>query len=101
MEIIEYRGFSNLFFCLIKNEGKYSLVWAHTKEPIITYNTSNGQVEIGWHNQKMSVSYIEEKTGNLQVDFMPKNGVIVQLVELQTKSEFYTIVKILREVLGE
>lgn len=101
MEIIEYRGFSNLFFCLIKNEGKYFLGWACTKEPIITYNTSNGQVEIGWHNQKISVSYIEEKTGNFQVDFMPKNGVIVQLIELQTKSEFYTIVKILREVLGE
>lgn len=97
-KIIEYRGFSNLFVCLIKSEGKYYLVWARTKEPIVVY-TSDGQVEIGWNNQKMSVSY--EKTGSLQVDFTPTNGAIVHLVELQTKSQFYTIVEILREVIGE
>lgn len=97
-KIIEYRGFSNLFVCLIKSEGKYYLVWAHTKEPIVTY-TSNGQLEVGWCNQQMYASY--EKTGSFHVDFIPKNDGLIHLVELQTKSQFYTIVEILRGIIGE
>lgn len=97
-KIIEYRGFSNLFVCLIKNEGKYYLVWAHTKEPVIALS-SNNKLEVGWHNQEMFASY--EKTGSLQIDFVPKDNSLVHLVELQTKSQFYTIVEIVRGIIGE
>ena len=98
MELIEYRGFKNIFIGLAKNDkNQYCIIYGKTKDPIISL--SEGNIEVtGGYNQKL-INFCIEKSLDMNISFISNHGTLYNIQTISDKNEYYTILSILENLL--
>ena len=99
MELIEYRGFKNIFIGLAKyDKDQYCIIYGKTKDPIISLSEGNIEVTGGWHNEKL-INFRTEKSLDINISFISNHGTLYNIQTISDKNEYYTILSILENLL--
>lgn len=76
MELIEYRGFKNIFIGLAKyNKDQYCVIYGKTKDPIINLSEDNIEVTGGYGNKTL-IDFCKEKYLDMNISFIPNHGTL-------------------------
>lgn len=97
MEIIEYRGFNNIFLGLIKDEDKgYCIFYGKTKNINVNFeNDINKLYFETMHTSKYIVDY-KERHVNVEIPLLPDSkGAVFNLIGIPNKETYLSIVNIL------
>lgn len=98
MELIEYRGFKNIFIGLAKyNKDQYCIIYGKTEDPIISLSEDNIEVT-GRYNEKL-INFCKEKYLDMNISFIPNHGTLSNIQLISNKIEYYTILSILENLL--
>ena len=98
MELIEYRGFKNLFIGLAKyNKDQYCIIYGKTEDPIISLSEDNIEVT-GRYNEKL-INFCKEKSLDINIPFIPNHGALSNIQIISNKNEYYTILSVLETLL--
>ena len=98
MELIEYRGFSNIFIGLSKEGEQYYVIYGRTGPAEISF-IEEDEAAIDERNDKI-FSFCKEKRMDLNVPFIQNNrGIITTVASIPHKSAYYTIINILESLL--
>lgn len=98
MELIEYRGFKNIFIGLAKyDKDQYCIIYGKTKDPIISLSEDNIEVT-GRYNEKL-INFCKEKYLDMNISFIPNHGTLSNIQLISNKIEYYTILSILENLL--
>lgn len=99
MELIEYRGFKNIFIGLAKyNKDQYCIIYGKTENPIINLSEENIEITGGYHNKKL-IDFCKEKHLDINILFIPNHGTLSNIQLISNKNEYYTILSILENLL--
>ena len=98
MELIEYRGFKNIFIGLAKyNKNQYCIIYGKTEDPIISLSKDSIEVT-GGYNEKL-INFCKEKYLDMNISFIPNHGTLSNIQLISNKIEYYTILSILENLL--
>lgn len=98
MELIEYRGFKNIFIGLAKyNKDQYCIIYGKTEDPIISLSEDNIEIT-GGYNEKL-INFCKEKYLDMNISFIPNHGTLSNMQLISNKNEYYTILSILENLL--
>ena len=98
MELIEYRGFKNIFIGLAKyDKDQYCIIYGKTEDPIISLSEDNIEVT-GRYNEKL-INFCKEKYLDMNISFIPNHGTLSNIQLISNKNEYYTILSILENLL--
>ena len=101
MEVIEYRGFKNVFLGLVKDEDKgYFILYGKTKN--INVNFENNIDKLFFETMQASKYIIDykERHANIEISFWPDNeGTLFNLVAIPNEETYSSTVKILEDIL--
>lgn len=98
MELIEYRGFKNIFIGLAKyDKEQYCIIYGKTEDPIISISEDNQNV-IGGYNEKL-INFCKEKFLDINISFIPNHGTLSNIQVISNKNEYYTILSVLETLL--
>ena len=99
MDIIEYRGFKNIFIGLCQQHDKYYIMYGKTENPSLIISEENSEV-LGLNGTKL-LDFCTSKNINLYIPFCSKKNKYYTLIEISNKNEYYNIVTILEDLLYE
>lgn len=99
MELIEYRGFKNIFIGLAKNdEDQYCLIYGKTGTPNI--NFTEASVDITGPYENKILTFCKERNLDVNIPFIPNDHNNLYNVQLiSNKNEYYIILSILETLL--
>ena len=98
MELIEYRGFKNIFIGLAKyNKDQYCIIYGKTEDPVISLSEDNIEVTNGY-NEKL-INFCKEKYLDMNISFIPNHGTLSNIQIISNKNEYYTILSVLETLL--
>lgn len=96
-DLIEYRGFKDVFFGLGCGEGKYYMLYGKTGTP--SFKVEDESTDIVWHYTKIS-SYVTERNCTLNIPFVPNtNNILFNIITIDNRAEYDRIIKIFGELL--
>lgn len=98
MELIEYRGFDNIFIGLSKEGEQYYVIYGRTGPAEINCIEEDADV-MGGRGDKV-LRFCRERRIDLNVPFIQNNrGAITNISSIPHKSVYYTIINILESLL--
>ena len=96
-DLIEYRGFKDVFFGLGCNEGKYYVLYGKIGKP--SMDIEDDSLDIYYHFQKIS-KYVTDRYCTLKLPFISnKNGINFCIININDRSEYDTMIKIFEALL--
>ena len=99
MDIIEYRGFKNIFIGLCQQHDKYYIMYGRTENPNLIISEENSEA-LGFNGTKL-LDFCINKNINLYIPFCSKKNKYYTLIEISNKNEYYNIITILEDLLYE
>lgn len=100
MDIIEYRGFKNIFIGLCQQHDKYYIMYGKTENPNLIISEENSEA-LGFNGTKL-LDFCKSKNINLYIPFCSnKKNSIYTLIKISDKNEYYNIIAILEDLLYE
>ena len=99
MELIEYRGFKNIFIGLAKyNKDQYCIIYGKTGTPNINFTEENVDIT-GLYKNKI-LTFCKERNLDVNIPFILNNHNNLYNIQLiSNKNEYYTILSILENLL--
>lgn len=99
-ELIEYRGFKDIFISLYKEKDKdkegYHVLYGKTGSPSLSLEENNQRV---YFNFSEIDSFVSSKNVVLQVPFIDNKNSYFSIIYIKDRSTYDTLVKILEALL--
>ena len=96
-DLIEYRGFKDVFFGLGCEEGKYYILYGKIGTPSLEMESDS--LDVYCHFQQI-FKYITHQHCTLKLPFIPnKNGINFCIININNRSEYDTMIKIFEALL--
>lgn len=98
--IIEFRGFNNIFVGLMEDDNKYYLFISKYHNPIITVNNNTLSTFDSYYHELIKLTNSYECKFEMNFNLL-NNNTLFNIINLQNKEEYYTIVKVLEITYGK
>lgn len=96
--MIEYCGFKDIFIGLYKDDdGQYYIVYGNTKN--VTIKTEEEDENIKFSPFGLDYRFSKNKEMSIEIPFISNNNKLCTIINIYNKSEYYTIVEILKRLL--
>ena len=100
MDILEYRGFKNIFIGLVKWKDKYCIVYGKTGPAQISSSDEKIDVFGGITNSKLLSFNIDTMT-QVEIPFVPNRKNLYTFISISNRTEYYNIVSMLEDLLND
>lgn len=100
-ELIEYRGFKNIFIGLYKGKEQYYIIYGATGKPSICLQEDTIDAyghSGGWINTKL-FTFSANKELSVIIPFINKNDALTHVIAINKPEEYNQIVTILEDIL--
>lgn len=95
-DLIEYRGFKNIFIGLYKEKNDYYIIYGKTTMPSLSVEEYTQDVY--FHFSKV-YSFTSSKDVMIQIPFINNKNSYVTVINIKDRSAYDTLVKALEELL--
>lgn len=97
-DLLEYRGFKNIFIGLYKGKEQYYIIYGTTGKPSIDLVNDNIKIHGGWIDKELfTFNYDQNLT--IMIPFVNKDNAISHVISINNPSEYKRIVSILEALL--
>ncbi len=97
MDIVEYRGFKNIFIGLACENNKYYLLCGKTGQAIVTTKTDTCESRNGWN--ALLTHFVYNQDTIIDIPFVSDGRTYVNLFSISGEEEYHRLVKILENLL--
>ena len=95
-DLIEYRGFKNIFVGLYKGKEDYYIIYGKTATPSLSVEENTQDVY--FHFAKI-YSFTSSKDAMIQIPFISNKNSCATVINIKDRSTYDTLVKALEELL--
>ena len=101
MEIIEYRGFKDIFLGLINDEDKgYFILYGKTGQINVNFENNIDKLFFETMDTSKYITEYKERRANIEIPFWPDNkGTLFNLIAIPNKETYSSIINILEDTL--
>ena len=97
MEIIEYRGFKDIFIALGKEKNQYYIIYGHTGKLNIKCETEYEDIYL---HKYLDLKFMTRKTAEINIPFLCKdNNSLFTCMTIQNKKSYNEIVNVMETLL--
>ena len=100
MEFIEYRGFKNVFFGLVRDETKeYFILYGKTKNISLNFENNIDKLLFETGHMTKYITNYKECHAEINIPFCNNENMLFKLIKIFNKEVYTTLVEVMEQML--